>query len=123
MSLRNYYNNDENKNLVGKHLSTQDGHGGRSAEHRAEMEKIARMVFAEERQQLLEEIQHQYYLAYQQAIDDFLDALKYDIESVTRIGFEGCRDIFEDKKAQKYISDHILKTVSDRLKSKQFRGR
>jgi hypothetical protein len=80
------------------------------------MEKIARMVFAAERQQLLEEIQHQYYIAYQQAIDDFLDALKYDVESVTRIGFEGCRDIFEDKKAQKYISDHILKTVSDRLK-------
>jgi putative NIF3 family GTP cyclohydrolase 1 type 2 len=79
MSIRNYYNNGENKNLVGKHLSTLDGHGGRAEEHRAEMEQIARMVFAAERQQLLEEIQHQYYIAYQQAIDDFLDALSAGI--------------------------------------------
>jgi hypothetical protein len=87
------------------------------------MEQVARMVFAEEREKLIQEIGQEFYRAYQQAIDDFLDALRYDIESVTRIGFDGCRDIFEDKKAQKYISDHIMKTVSDRLKTKQFRGR
>jgi hypothetical protein len=100
---------------------TNDGHGGRSEEHRREMEEIARKVFAEERAALMEEIQEQFYLAYQQAIEDFLHALQYDIESVVQIGIDGCRDIFEDKKAQKYISDHILQEIMKRLKDKNLR--
>ena len=85
------------------------------------MEEIARKIFAEERTALMEEIQEQFYLAYQQAIEDFLHALQYDIESVVQIGIDGCRDIFEDKKAQKYISDHILQEIMKRLKDKNLR--
>lgn len=62
------------------------------------------------------------YLAYKQAISDLLHALEYDIESVTRIGIDGCRDIFEDKKAQRYISDRIMKEIKKRLIGKDFRG-
>jgi hypothetical protein len=47
--------------------------------------------------------------------------LEYDIESVTRIGIDGCRDIFEDKKAQKFISDHIMKEIQKQLNGKTFR--
>ena len=109
------------ENLIARSVSTQDGHGGRVKEHREEMEQIARRVYSEERQEILEEIEQKYYLAYQQAVEDFLDVLQYDIESVIKIGFEGCRDIFEDRKAQKYISDHIMKEIRERLKGKHFR--
>jgi hypothetical protein len=61
------------------------------------------------------------YQAYSQAITDFLGALNYDVESITKIGFDGCRDIFEDRKTQKYISDHIMKEIEKQLKSKHLR--
>ena len=108
-------------NLYSSFYKTNDGHGGRSEEHRREMEEIARKVFAEERAALMEEIQEQFYIAYKQAIEEFLHALQYDIESVVQIGIDGCRDIFEDKKAQKYISDHILQEIMKRLKDKNLR--
>ena len=62
------------------------------------------------------------YQAYSQAIHDFMKALEYDVESITKIGFDGCRDIFEDKKAQKFISDHIMKEIEKQLSGKHFRN-
>ena len=89
------------------------------------MERIARAVYEEEKEKTIEEIKEMMYEtmygAYSQAIKDFLGALEYDVESVTRIGLDGCRDIFEDKKAQKFISDHIMKEVEKRLNGKTFR--
>ena len=112
-------------NLLSLYNQTLDGHGGRAEEHRAEMEAVARKVYAEERAQDMERADRAMHdialAAYRQAIDDFLHALEYDIESVTRIGIDGCRDIFEDKKAQKYISDHIMKEIKKRLTGKDFR--
>ena len=61
------------------------------------------------------------YQAYSQAITDFLGVLNYDVESITKIGFDGCRDIFEDRKTQKYISDHIMKEIEKQLSNKHFR--
>ena len=61
------------------------------------------------------------YAAYEQAIKDFLQALEYDIKSVTHIGIDGCREIFESEKAQKFISDHIMKEIQKRLSGKNFR--
>ena len=89
------------------------------------MEKIARRVYAEERTKDVEDMERRMteiaYAAYKQAIEDFLRALEYDVESITRIGIEGCRDIFEGKKAQKFISDHIMKEIQKRLNGKNFR--
>ena len=100
---------------------TQDGHGGRAEEHREEMEAVARAVCAEALAQFESRMYEMAYQAYRQAIEDFLHALEYDIESVTRIGIEGCRDIFEDKKAQKFISDHIMRELQKQLNGKGFR--
>ena len=100
---------------------TQDGHGGRAEEHRQEMENVARTVCAEELAQFESRMHEIVYQAYRQAIEDFLHALEYDIESVTRIGIEGCRDIFEDKKAQKFISDYVMKEIRKQLNGKEFR--
>ena len=85
------------------------------------MEEIARRVYAEERAKLEERMYEIAYAAYAQAIEDLLHALEYDVESVTRIGLDGCREIFEGKKAQKFISDHIMKEIFKQLDGKQFR--
>jgi hypothetical protein len=89
------------------------------------MEEIARRVYAEEREKDVEEMERMMweiaYAAYKQAVEDFLRALEYDVESITRVGFDGCRDIFEDKKAQKFISDHIMKEIQKRLNGKNYR--
>ena len=85
------------------------------------MEEIARRVYAEERAKLEERMHEIAYAAYAQAIEDLLHALEYDVESVTRIGLDGCREIFEGKKAQKFISDHIMKEIFKQLDGKQFR--
>lgn len=102
-----------------------DGHGGHAEEHRAEMAEIAREVYAQECLRDMEKIEHmiqeKMYLAYEQAMQDVLRALEYDVQSVTRIGIDGCRDIFESKKAQKYISDQVMKTIKKELKGKHLK--
>lgn len=113
------------ENLIARSIGTQDGHGGRAAEHRAEIKEIAQEVFKEERAQMMEEIKEMIlqaqYQAYEQALNDVLRVLEYDIHSVTRIGIDGCREIFEGEKAQKYISDQIMKRITKELKGKHFK--
>ena len=112
-------------NLLAGKVGTKDGHGGRAEEHRAEMREVARATFNEERAAMMEEIKgmilQAQYEAYEQALHDVLRALEYDIHSVTKIGIEGCREIFEGEKAQKFISDHIMKEITKRLNNKHFR--
>ena len=118
------YSEDDNGGYTWRR-NTQDGHGGRAAEHRAEMKEIAKEVFKEERAQMMEEIKEMIlqaqYQAYEQALKDVMHVLEYDIQSVTRIGIDGCREVFEGEKAQKYISDQIMKRITKELKSKTFR--
>ena len=110
------------KNLLAfDHRYTQDGHGGKAEEHRAEMENVARKICAEELAQIESRMYEIAYQAYRQAVEDVLRALEYDIESVTRIGIEGCRDIFEDKKVQKFISDYVMREIRKQLNGKEFR--
>ena len=112
-------------NLLAGKVGTKDGHGGKAAEHRAEMEEIAREIFKEERAQFFQEFEEKLllaqYRAYSQALEDVLGVLEYDIHSVTKIGIDGCREIFEGEKAQKFISDQIMKQIEKRLKGKSFR--
>ena len=89
------------------------------------MEEVARRVYAEERakdEERMERAMYEIaYAAYEQAIKDILHALEYDIKSVTHIGIDGCREIFEGEKAQKFISDHIMKEIQKRLNGKNYR--
>ena len=113
------------ENLLAQSINTQDVHGGRAEQHRSEMEDIACEVYAEKHARLMEEIDKKIrvaqYQAYNQALEDVMRVLEYDIESVTKIGIEGCRDIFKDKKAQRFISDHVIKAIQKELKNKNFR--
>lgn len=89
------------------------------------MKEIAKEIFKEERARMMEEIKDMIlgaqYQAYEQALNDVLRVLEYDIHSVTRIGFDGCREIFEDEKAQRFISDQIMKRITKELKGKHFK--
>ena len=68
-----------------------------------------------------ERIRSAQYQAYEQALKDVLGVLEYDIHSIKRIGIDGCRDIFEDEKAQRFISDQIMKRITKELKGKHFK--
>ena len=50
-----------------------------------------------------------------------MGVLEYDVHSVTKIGIEGCREIFEGEKAQKYISDQVMKTIKKEFKGKHLK--
>ena len=97
--------------------------------HRLMMEKIANEICEQAIEEVLKQvipkledmIQTKMEDAYKQALNDVIGVLDYDVESVTKIGFDGCRDIFEDKKAQKYISDHIMKEITKKLSNKHLR--
>ena len=87
---------------------TQDGHGGRAEEHRAEMREIAQ----EEIQKAIPQIQQE---AYNQAISSLLDALKVDIETYVDIGFSTGEEIFHDKKTKQAIMKCIYDMIVDNL--------
>ena len=113
------------ENLLANHIGTQDGHGGKSEEHFREMEQIARVVFQEECTQMMEEIEERMrmaqYQAYEQALKDVLGVLEYDIHSITKIGIDGCREVFEGEKAQRFISDKVMQLITKELKHKHFK--
>ena len=52
-------------------------------------------------------------------INDFLRAIEYDIQSVTRIGIAGCKEVFEGEKAQKFISDKVYRAIERGLRKKR----
>ena len=60
------------ENLLAGRIGTKDGHGGKAAEHHAEMEEIARKVFEIERVKLMDEMSERMraaqYEAYNQAL-------------------------------------------------------
>jgi hypothetical protein len=61
------------------------------------------------------------YRAYEQALRDVLGVLEYDVHSVTKIGIDGCKELFESEKAQKFISDQIMRRITKELNSKHFK--
>lgn len=67
------------KNLMAFSDDTYDGHGGKAEAHHAEMEMIARRVYAEEREKDMQtiraEMEERCSQAYRQAIKDLLHAV------------------------------------------------
>lgn len=88
--------------------STQDGHGGRAEEHREEMRQIAVEAINDIVPQMAMQI-------YTNTIQDMINALQYDIETIVSISFSDAHDIFTSKKTQKYVSDRIMKEMINHL--------
>ena len=95
--------------------STQDGHGGRAEEHRKEMRQIAESAIKE----LVPDMAMQIYA---DTVQDMLNALEYDIETIVSISFDDAQDIFTSNKARKYVSDMIMREIINHLKSTKFPG-
>ena len=91
---------------------TQDGHGGRSAEHRAEMEQIAERIAEEKLAAIIPQIQA---AALQQARGDLLRAISFDVETVVQIALQNGETIFRDSKTQKVIADSIMREIRKHL--------
>ena len=91
--------------------------------HKAMMEQIANDIvnqaLAKFEEELLRKIEELQKAAYQQAIQDCLQALEYDVESIVSVGIEGCGEIFYDKKTQKIISDRIMQEITKNLKNRK----
>ena len=87
---------------------TQDGHGGRAAEHRAEMKAIAEAVgdrkIKETVPKMVKEIDSD-------SLESAIRGIKYDIETIVNIAFDDGRDIFNSSKARKMVSDAIYNEI------------
>ena len=97
-------------NLCGS--GTQDGHGGRAAEHRAEMEQIAERIAEQKIAAIVPQIQA---AALQQARDELLRAIAFDVETVVQVALYNGETIFRDKKTQRVIADNIMREIRKRL--------
>ena len=99
-------------NLCGR--GTQDGHGGKSVEHRAEFRQIAEEIAEQKLAAIVPQI---YAAALQQARDDLLRALSFDVETVVSIAFQNGERIWRDSRTQKVIADNIMREIRKRLNS------
>ena len=93
---------------------TQDGHGGKAAEHRAEFSRIAEEIAEKKIAIVITQI---YAAALQQARDDLLRALSFDVETVVSIAFQNGERIWRDSRTQKVIADNIMREIRKRLNS------
>ena len=105
------YSEDGNGGYIWRR-NTQDGHGGRAEEHRAEMRQIAEEIAEQKLAAIIPQIQA---AALQQARDDLLRAFAVDVETVVEVAFANGEKIFRDKKTQKVIADSIMREIRKRL--------
>lgn len=105
------YSEDGNGGYIWRR-NTQDGHGGRAEEHRAEMRQIAEEIAEQKIAAIIPQIQA---AALQQARDDLLRAFAVDVETVVEVAFANGEKIFRDKKTQKVIADSIMREIRKRL--------
>ena len=92
--------------------NTQDGHGGRAEQHRAEMRQIAEEIAEQKLAAIVPQVQA---AALQQARDDLLRAITFDVETVVRVAFQNGETIFRDSKTQKVLADSIMREIRKRL--------
>lgn len=100
------------QNLCSIGTGTQDGHGGRAEQHRAEMQLIAEQIAEKKIAAALPEIQT---AALQQARRELLEALAFDVETVVSIALQNGETIFRSSKTQRIIADNIMREIRKRL--------
>lgn len=87
---------------------TQDGHGGRAEEHRAEMRQIAQ----EEIRKAVPDIQKE---AYNHAMSDLLSALKADVTTVVNIQMDSGEEIFRDSRTKQVLFNAVYNRIISNL--------
>ena len=101
---------DYDGNLCGR--GTQDGHGGRAEQHRAEMEQIAERIAEQKIAAIVPQIQAE---ALQQARDDLLRAFSFDVETIVSIAFHNGETIWRDSRTQRAVAESIMREIRKRL--------
>ena len=76
------------------------------------MEQIAERIADQKLAAIVPQIQA---TALQQARDDLLRAIAFDVETVVEVAFANGEKIFRDKKTQKVIADNIMREIRKRL--------
>ena len=76
------------------------------------MEQIAERIAEQKIAAVVPQIQA---TALQQARDDLLRAIAFDVETVVEIAFHNGEKIWRDKKTQRVIADSIMREIRKRL--------
>ena len=114
MNFQSSYHPLDNEGIRYFGSGTQDGHGGRSAEHREEMRQIAKEVVQELAPQIAAQI-------YNESLQRLVGALQYDIETIVSVSLEDAKNIFNSAQCRRVISDRIMKELKARLDGLEFR--
>lgn len=99
-------------NLCGRR--SQDGHGGRRAEHIEEMRQITKEIVLDLTPKIAVEI-------YNESLQRLVGALQYDIETIVTVSLEDAQNIFNSAQCRKVISDRIMKELKARLDGLEFK--
>ena len=83
-------------------------HGGHAKEHREEMTQIATAVVNELVPKIAAEI-------YNQAIENLIGALEYDIQTCVHIAINSFEEIYKSDKVEKMCSDAIMKELKKKI--------
>lgn len=100
------------------HNPTRDYHGGRAAQHHAEMRQIALKTVNEVVPPMIEEICVQICTA---ALEDVIGAIEWDIEEVINVSFDDMRNVFNSEKFRKVISTKIMDSIKKNLNNPNIR--
>ena len=76
------------------------------------MERVAERIAEQKLAAIVPQIQA---AALQQARDDLLRALSFDVETVVEVAFANGEKIFRDKRTQKVVADSIMREIRKRL--------
>lgn len=81
------------------------------------MRQIAEQIASEKLAATIPEIQT---AALQQARDDLLRAIEFDVETVVSVAFENGETIWKDKRTQRVIADNIMREIRKHLSGSMF---
>ena len=76
------------------------------------MEQIAERIAEQKIAAIVPQIQA---MALQQARDELLRAIAFDVETVVQVALHNGETIFRDKKTQKIIADNIMREIRKRF--------
>lgn len=98
------------------HNPTRDYHGGRAAQHHAEMRQIALETIKEVVPQMIEETCVKICTA---ALEDVIGAIEWDIEEIVNVSFDDMHNVFNSEKFRKVISTKIMDSIQKNLNNRR----
>lgn len=98
------------------HNPTRDYHGGRAAQHHAEMRQIALATINEVVPPMINDICIQICT---EALQDVIGAIEWDIEEIVNISFDDMHNVFNSEKFRKVISTKIMDSIQKNLNNRR----